>query len=339
MFLSKFSTTSSLVFQPIYTHMRSYQSRRTIDDLERKKMLADIHSGKARHRVDLIINLFNDGHSLGEQNAAGEALRKFYFNRGFKLLFVDVIKKIEEDKTADKATSMEKRTIDRKDSFITIAIILAVSLIILSKDSEDKTVTELEINDPNITNEKLKRIIQKYPNLQSIKINCSDKITEQGVKELSALKCLKKLELKNIKIKDGTAREIANLQTLKKLKLKECVEIKTEGFREIAKLKNLKKLSLGFFSSTDKNESLDEIIKLTTLKILDLSDCGIRRGNFKKLALMNNLEVINIKNMRYYLIGDYLIGDLYLENNSELNFEEELKSLLELNLKETRIIS
>jgi internalin A len=104
-------------------------------------------------------------------------------------------------------------------------------------------------------------------NLHSLNIGASLVLTDEGLREVSALKNLRGLYIFYAPVTDGGLKSLAALTELRALDLSH-TQVKGEGVKELAGLKNLQALNLSYTRVTDAG--LKEIAGLKNLRWLSL---------------------------------------------------------------------
>jgi hypothetical protein len=140
----------------------------------------------------------------------------------------------------------------------------------------------------------LKKVVEKYPDLNVLDLESCNKITDAGLEHLSKLDNLTSLDLANCPYitNDGLAH-LSNFTNLTSLSLKSCNKITDKGLEHLGNLTNLTSLNLNScWKITDKG--LEHLSKLTNLTSLNLGSCWkITFYSTKYLRNINkNLEII-----------------------------------------------
>lgn len=154
------------------------------------------------------------------------------------------------------------------------------------------TLSALEIGySPTVTDVSMK-VISRLPALEDLKLS-GCKISDMGVKELSAATQLKKLVLTG-KLSDSSLEIMSKLPNLTVLSLAGNSELTDKGVLPLLKLKKLETLVL-YEVSKITDSSLDTIAQIKTLKTLDIRQCP-RLSKEKIKWLKNQMPDCSIQN-------------------------------------------
>jgi hypothetical protein len=136
------------------------------------------------------------------------------------------------------------------------------------------SVTQLDLSRcPDLTNEKLRKIVKKFPNLQTLDLKSCQKITADGIKCVTSLPHLENLNLEWTSMNDKVVQVIVSaLPKLKRLYL-QASGISPEGAKCLGSLSNLVSVSLD-----ECSVSSEVLTILQTLPNLVEADLSIWKG-------------------------------------------------------------
>jgi hypothetical protein len=180
----------------------------------------------------------------------------------------------------------------------------------------------LDLSDSNITDDELKSIIKKFPNIIEINATRCHALTDAGLADLARLSNLTNLNLKLCRqITDAGLAHLARLSTLTSLSLTGCDQITNAGLAYLARLSNLTSLSLAACDQI-RDAGLDHLARLSNLTNLNLTDCYlIRDAGLANLATLSNLTILNLTGCNQ--ITDAGLADIAtLSNLTSLNLTE-----------------
>ena len=201
-------------------------------------------------------------------------------------------------------------------------------------ESKKSELKHLNLDQLQISDADLERIVNMCPHLSSLKLSARQKLTPQSFDIISKLTHLFSLDLSCGAVTDEGLKEITkNLSYLRVLNLNNCKNITDEGLKDVIKnLVLLTSLNLSWcpisnegLKNISKNlihlthlelacchiQNMDEIAKLNGLIFLGLSDNDISDDELKKLVVLNKLTVLDLSNA--------IITDSSLEILTHLN--------------------
>jgi hypothetical protein len=128
-------------------------------------------------------------------------------------------------------------------------------------------------------------------NLEELKLGLQSKITNEGMKELAALKSLRYLDLASNKVTGQGMNALAGSKNLRTLDLGGCA-IRREFLKDIAALTGLHTLTIGSTEVLDAN--LKDLAGLKDLQCLDLSKCKVTEAGPRELAGLKGLKMLRL---------------------------------------------
>jgi len=153
--------------------------------------------------------------------------------------------------------------------------------------------------------------------LQEIYLNCCYHITDQGWKQLSTLKHLKKLSIRNCEVRDSSIQKLLSIKQLKELRLDQCLQVTRVGVKLISSMSELQKLTFSY------NWHIEAKMYLSFTTLSCLLELDLRYTNVSDCMLESLVkEVTGLKALT--LRGCHNISDEGLSHLSVLGVLEEL---------------
>jgi hypothetical protein len=203
----------------------------------------------------------------------------------------------------------------------------------------------------NTTDKSVMILCDGCPQLESLDLTYTKKLTNKAMASIGRLKQLRVLHIRNTpSITDEGVGELSGLSHLESLKLDGCKKLTDASAPAIAQLKNLRILDL---SSTQVSDvGITQLSALPKLEVLTLFQVGLTDEGVSAIAKLRNLRVLTLGGCSDAGFTGKTLGDLsvlprfrslYLGGCGSLTYESmpaiaALKELRSLNLGGTGII-
>ncbi len=159
-----------------------------------------------------------------------------------------------------------------------------------SRPSSPAEVTALNLRETKLTDTGLKELTA-FTNLTKLDLSFTH-LTDAGIRDVTSFKKLTTLAISYTPVTDKGLQELATLKDLTTLHLVG-INMTNAGLKELSPLKNLTTLGLGTRKLTDAG--MKDLTALTKLTTLNLAYTNVTDAGLKELAALSNLTTLDLR--------------------------------------------